>query len=290
MPEKKLKFYYPLPRFPSVSVTGSNCLLQCSHCKGYYLGQMPDVSSPSKLKEFCINLEKEDGVGLLVSGGSTRDGKVPVEPFLGTLKWVKDNTDLIINLHTGIISRDEAKQIAAAGIDVASVDVVGSGDTLSQVYGVQYSVEKYFDSIRNLRGEGVCVAPHICVGLHYGEIRGELKALELVSEIKPETLVLISLIPTPRTPMEDVTPPSPDVMAKIIKEARRLCPESELSLGCMRSRDNKADIEIESIKTGVTRMAMASRSTERWAIAHGFKVDRIDGCCAVPDKLLNLKK
>jgi uncharacterized radical SAM superfamily protein len=242
---------------------------------------MPDVSSPGKLKEFCINLEKNDGLGLLVSGGSLKDGRVPIKPFLQTIRWVKNHTSLLINLHTGIVSKTDAEEIAASGIDVASVDVVGSQETLRAVYGLSYSVDKYFESALNLKLEGVRVAPHICVGLHYGKILGEFDALKLASEIKPEVLVLIGLIPTIGTPMEEVPPPSIETMVRVIHEARRICPESDISLGCMRSRDNKTSHEIESIKAGVNRVALASRSTERWALENGYGVKRIESCCAV---------
>ena len=29
---RDLRFYYPLPRFPNVSVTGARCVLRCKHC------------------------------------------------------------------------------------------------------------------------------------------------------------------------------------------------------------------------------------------------------------------
>jgi len=36
---REIRFYYPLPRFPNVSVTGGGCALGCKHCGGHYLPQ-----------------------------------------------------------------------------------------------------------------------------------------------------------------------------------------------------------------------------------------------------------
>ena len=63
---RELRLYYPLPRFPSISVTGDRCSLRCKHCGGYYLRGMAGVETPSKLKRFCTKLEAEGGVGLLM--------------------------------------------------------------------------------------------------------------------------------------------------------------------------------------------------------------------------------
>ncbi|MCW4048838.1 MAG: radical SAM protein [Candidatus Bathyarchaeota archaeon] len=284
--QRELRFYYPVPKFPSVSVTGASCDLKCNHCMGHYLQHMPDVSDPEKLKEFCVKLEQRGGVGLLVSGGSTKEGQVPLKPFISTLRWVKDNTDLIVNLHTGMLSKTDAEDIASTGIDIASVDLVGDSETLKQVYGLDASVEEYGETLRNLKEAGVLqVAPHICVGLHYGEVRGEYKALEVAASIEPEVIEFISLIPTPDTPMADVNAPAIDDIVALIKEAKKVSPGSDIALGCMRSRGYKTQLEQQAIKAGVDRIALASRSTERWAEKQGYKVKRIDGCCATPRSL-----
>jgi uncharacterized radical SAM superfamily protein len=244
---------------------------------------MPDVSSPDKLKDFCIQHESSGGVGLLISGGSTVDGHLPLEPFLPTLRWVKENTGLMINVHTGMVNLSEAQELAATGIDVASVDIVGSSETLNRVYGLDCTVEEYFETAKTLAQAGVKVAPHICVGLHFGSRLGERRALELASTIDPEVVVLISLIPTLGTPMAEVEAPAVSDITQVVEDAKRLCPSSEISLGCMRSRTNKITLEIEAIKAGAIRVAMASRQTELWAINNGYRVERIDSCCAVPN-------
>ena len=245
---------------------------------------MPDVSSPKKLKDYCIRHEESDGVGLLISGGSTKNGRVPLEPFLDTIRWVKDHTGLIINLHTGMLNKKEAEAIAATGIDIASVDLVGDAETLRRVYGLDANIKEYDATLQNLFDGGANVAPHICAGLDYGEIKGEHKALELASTVNPETVVLISLIPTAGTRMENVEAPSVDSIIGLVREGVSVCKGSEISLGCMRSREYKTELEWAAIESGVTRIAMASRSTEKRAVEAGYDVLKLDGCCATPRK------
>ncbi len=243
---------------------------------------MPDVSTPERLKDYCVNHEASDGVGLLISGGSTKKGRVPLEPFLDTIRWVKDHTDLILNLHTGMLNKVEAETIAATGVDIVSVDIVGSGETLKRVYGLNTDITEYDATLRNLVDGGANVAPHICAGLDYGKIKGEHEALKLAAEVKPETVVLISLIPTANTRMADVPAPSVEAITSLVSEAVEICNDSEISLGCMRSREYKTELEWAAIEAGAKRIAMASRSTERKAVETGYKVMKLDSCCATP--------
>jgi uncharacterized radical SAM superfamily protein len=245
---------------------------------------MPDVSSPKKLKEYSIKHMNNEGVGLLISGGSTSEGKVPLKPFLDSIKWIKENTNLILNLHTGILNKKEAEAIASTEIDVVSVDLVGSEDTLKSVYGLDISLDEYEDTLGNLIDGGAKVAPHICVGLHYGSIKGEIKALELAASIKPETVILISLMPTVNTPMAKVKPPTIEMITELIYEAKKVCKDSEVGLGCMRSRGYKTELEWAAIEAGASRITLASRSIEQKAIEFGFHVVKLESCCSVPRK------
>lgn len=247
---------------------------------------MADVSTPDKLKEFCVGLEARGGAGLLVSGGSTLEGRVPLNPFLPTLKWVKENTELIVNLHTGMLDMDEAEEIAATCVDIVSVDVVGSDETLKEVYGLDASVEDYGDTLRCLEEAGVpTVAPHVCVGLHFGELLGELRSLDIIGQIDPEVIVFLGLIPTPGTEMADMPPPEIDDIIEVISTAVKRFPRSAVSLGCMRSRRDKEEMERRAIDAGVSRVAVASRSTLEWAKELGYTVKVINGCCTIPEML-----
>ncbi len=283
---REIRFYHPLPHFPAVSITGEWCALRCKHCMGKYLQGMTPIRSPEKLKEFSIRLEERGGVGILVSGGCTPDGRVPLERFYDALRWIKENTELIINVHTGLIDEEGAEELASTGIDIASVDVVGSDETIRRVYGLRATVEDYRKTLNSLMETSIpAVVPHLCVGLDYGRILGEAKALEIIWEAQPRQMVILALIPTPGTPMEEVRPPPPRDVAKVTSLARLLMPETSISLGCMRPRAERESLETLCLKAGADRMVLPSRATRSWAESQDLKILELDGCCSIPEKL-----
>jgi uncharacterized radical SAM superfamily protein len=283
---RSLRFYYPLPRFPNVSVTGSRCALRCKHCGGYYLAGMENVDQPWKLREFASKLQSDGGVGLLISGGSDARGKVPLEPFYETISWIKESTDLIVNIHTGLLSSEEAKGIAETGVDIVSVDVVGSDDTIRRVYGLSSTVDDYRSTLASLRDAGMRhIVPHICVGLDYGELKGEARALRLIRGFDPENIVILGLMPTPGTAMENAPAPRAEDMAKVVAVARLICPRASVSLGCMRSRLEKGRLEELVIRAGADSVVLPTRSTLEYAEREGFEVKHLDGCCSIPRSL-----
>jgi uncharacterized radical SAM superfamily protein len=279
---KKLRFYYPLPRFHNVSVTGTRCALNCAHCSGHYLVGMTGAETPSRLKKLCTKLDAEGAIGILVSGGSNSHGRVPLDGFYDTLKWVKENTDLLINVHTGLMDAETAEKISSTGIDIASVDVVGSDDTIRRVYGLNATVENYWNTLKALVEAGVPhVVPHICVGLDFGEIRGEAVALDMAQKLDSELIVILGLIPTAGTAMEAVEPPSSEDIAKVVAAARLMCPKSDIALGCMRPRKDKAKMERLAVNAGVNRIVLPSKSTFD-LVKTKFSVKQLDGCCSIP--------
>ena len=279
---KELKFYYPLPKFPNISVTGTQCALNCAHCSGYYLHGMTGAETPSRLKKLCRKLDAAGAIGILVSGGSDIHGRVPLDGFYGALRWVKENTGLIVNVHTGLLDAETAEKIYSTGIDIASVDVVGSDYTIRRVYGLNATTEDYWNTLEALVEAGVPhVVPHICVGLDFGEIRGEATAMEMAQKIDSELIVILGLIPTAGTTMETVEPPSSEDIAKAIATARLMCPKSEIALGCMRPRKDKAKMERLTINAGVNRIVLPSKSTIA-LVQTEFSVKQLDGCCSIP--------
>jgi uncharacterized radical SAM superfamily protein len=286
---REIRFLIPQPRFPSVSVTGARCALRCEHCKGHFLTGMANTNTPEKLKDFCSRLYAEGGVGVLVSGGSDPKGHVPLEEFLDAITWVKENTSLIVNLHTGLLNPGQAEDIASTGADVVSMDVVGSDDTIKGVYGLDATVKDYAESLVNLRDARVpYLVPHVCAGLDFGEIKGEARALEIIGDVDPDIIVIIALIPTRGTGMENVKPPSVETIAKTVAAARLMHSDTSVAIGCMRPKAEKNLEELLAIQAGADRIVLPSRSTVEYALSEGFMVKHLDGCCAIPKGLEHL--
>jgi len=283
---KEIRFYYPLPRFPSISVTGYRCALNCQHCQGRYLRQMKVAETPEALKRLCMRLDRNGAVGCLVSGGSTPSGSVPLEGFCDALRWVKEETGLIVNLHTGLVDKQQAEQIASTGIDVASLDFIGSEETIRRVVGLDRRPEDYLGSLLLLKEAGVpSVVPHICTALDWGMIKGEANALNLLKGFNPDLIVILGLRPTKGTPMETAPAPKPETLAKMVAVARLMHSKTSIALGCMRPQQGRTKAEKLALTAGADRIVLPSIETVRFAEEKGLPLVHLDACCAVPKSL-----
>ena len=75
------------------------------------------------------------GTGVLLSGGCNPVGRVDFSGFHDTIRDIKYETGLILNIHTGLVDTAESAALVDAGVDVISFDMVGSTETIHRVYG-----------------------------------------------------------------------------------------------------------------------------------------------------------
>lgn len=133
--------FYTKPYTP-VSVTGTDCELSCKHCGKHYLGHMEKASSSKEIEKLLESLAASGIEGVVLSGGSKIDGSVPTYEKAAAIKKAKKKTDLVINAHTGIVTKQQAKKMAAY-VDAALTDVIGDKDTIKQILGLPYGPEDY---------------------------------------------------------------------------------------------------------------------------------------------------
>ncbi|MEW5995678.1 MAG: radical SAM protein, partial [Candidatus Zixiibacteriota bacterium] len=261
------------------------CALSCKHCNKRYLHGMISCTSPDVLFTTCTKMASKGARGILLSGGYNADGFVPFEPFLDAIARIKSETGLFISAHTGIIPGWLANELGRAGVDQADFDIIGDDETIKFVTGLDKKVEDYRHSIRALEKTLPHIAPHICVGIHGGQLKGELRALELASEINPSVLVLLSFVPTPGTNFEGIRPASASEFGKIVAAASAAMPDSEIALGCMRPRQGRGELELEALRAGADRIELPSVVTIRAAEKMGLQVRRLNACCSIPPEL-----
>ncbi|MEJ2277326.1 MAG: radical SAM protein [Candidatus Lokiarchaeota archaeon] len=280
----QLKIYVPGKLFPAISITGTKCALQCEHCNKKYLKGMKNITSEKELENYLFNLHEKGGVGALISGGCEPDGSVPLDRFLKSIKKIKNQTDLIINTHTGFLKDETAEGLADAGIDIVSFDINMDEKILKEIYHLESNTNQYRKAIRILKKYNLNIVPHICVGLLYGELHKEIESLRFIKEmeIDPSLIVIIALIPPESN---DFKEPSANDIGKIIALTRFIFPQTEISLGCMRPR-KKERIKIEkiAIKAGINRLEIPSKKTLEWFKQEfpDYQLKFISACCAIP--------
>ena len=267
--------------FPTVSVTGNGCALNCKHCGGKVLETMHPANTPEKLLALCTKLKQEGAKGVLVSGGCLPDGSVPLEKFVPVLAEVKRDLGLTVFVHSGIIDTETAVQLKAAGVDAVLIDIIGSDETIREIYNLDTTARQYQTSLKALHEANIDFVPHVIVGLHHGELKGELNALNMIKPYKPSAIVVISFMPIHGTAMEKTTPPKPQDIARTAATARVMFPQTPIVLGCMRPKGkHRGETDVLALKAGVNGIAFPSQEAMEFAKKEGFEVGFSSFCCA----------
>jgi hypothetical protein len=273
----QLKTYYPMPRFPAISLSGPRCELNCLHCSASYLAGMQSADTPERLLAVCRQLAAQGAVGALLSGGSdARGGILNLSAMVDAIADAKRETGLVFNIHPGLIDQDTAQRLR---IDFASLEIPADA-TITRIFGLQASTRDYLDAYTRLRDAGIDVVPHITV--YSGDEDRLLQGVE-----SPRIVVVIVFAPTPRTAMESSLPPSPQAVGDVVRRVGLRCPEAEVALGCMRPRTRalREAIERAALDAGASRIEMPSRATLAYATDQGYTISAFDACCALPERL-----
>jgi uncharacterized radical SAM superfamily protein len=278
---KSKHFHSPPNAFPSISITGSSCSLKCKHCNGKVLDTMVPARTPEELFDACAKLKKNRAAGCLISGGCLPDGSVPIDKFVDAIAKIKKKLNLTVFVHTGVVNLSTAKQLKAAGVDAALIDIIGSDETIREIYRLDASVADYEQSLQAFHDARIPFVPHVLVGLHYGELKGELEALKMIAKYSPSAVIIIAFMPIRGTPMEKVVPPEPEDVARILVSARLMMPETPIVLGCMRPKDkHRIKTDLLAVSAGVDGIAFPVEEAIRLAESMNLEASFSPLCCS----------
>jgi lipoyl synthase len=241
---------------------------------------MIPAPDPEQLVNACLALAQKGNLGVLISGGCDEEGRLPWERFIPALEEVKRLTGLPVSIHSGFLDEATAQRLKDAGVDQVLIDVVGDDATYRQIYHLESGVLSLLATLNALIRVQLPIVPHIVCGLHYGRMKGEKNALEIVAGLNVPLLVVVSFMRIPDPPMWHVDPPAAEALAELIAEARLLMPDTEISLGCARPRGSYR-LETLAIDAGVNRMALPSEEALERARFHGLEMRYQKTCCSV---------
>jgi len=217
----------------------------------------------------------------LISGGCLPDGSVPLAKFVDAIAEVKQKLDLTIVVHTGVIDFDMTSRLREAGVDAALIDIIGCDETIREIYQLDVSVSDYDKSLSALQKSGIPLVPHVLVGLHYGKLQGEFQALQMISKYSPSAVIIIALMPIRGTSMQDVAPPTPEDIARVLVAARFMLPKTPLVLGCMRPKGrHRSQTDTWAIKAGVNAIAFPSNEAINLAESLELEASFSSLCCS----------
>jgi hypothetical protein len=269
--------------FASISVTGTACALSCEHCKTNVLHGMADLRRHNgSLFDLCADLASRGARGVLISGGSDKQGRVPLLPYIKDMKRVRNELGLAIRVHTGVPDEETCAALDEVDIDGAMIDVIGHRDTMREVYHLDADPEDYENSLAWLEKYKVPTIPHIILGLHFGKMLGEDRALEMIVRHPPKVMVLVVLMPLTGTPMMGVTPPPLEEIGAFFEKSRKALPSTPVMLGCARPMGNvKVEIDRLAVNAGLNGIAYPANGIVEYARQAGLRPRFINACCGV---------
>ena len=234
---------------------------------------MIPTENPEIFLQVAERLRVNGAHGILLSGGADQNGEVPLKKFIPSIKVLKEkDPQFKVIAHTGLIQRETAKGLKEAGVDQILIDVIGDDDTIRDVYHLNKRVKDYEETLRMLKELGHCLAPHIIIGHHFGELRGEWRALEIVTRIGVETIVLVIFKALILGGENHFKIPKPEETSRISAIARILNPRIPIRMGCIRpAYPRKAEMEKGFIDSGVNTIAYPLQGTIEYAKEIGLK-------------------
>jgi uncharacterized radical SAM superfamily protein len=269
-------------RFVPISVTGTACALSCDHCKMRVLEGMISLAPRRGLFDVARELAAGGTEGILVSGGSTRSGGVPLAPHLRDLARVRDELGLRVIVHSGVVSPELARGLAGARVDGVMLDVIGADATVREIYHLDLGAADFERSLELLAGAGLTILPHIVLGLHRGRFLGEHAALEMIRRHPVSTLILVVLTPLAGTPMEGLPPPPLDEVVAFMAEARAALPGTPVNLGCARPLGGmKLALDKAAIDAGLNGIAYPAEGIIAYARECGLMPSLHETCCSL---------
>lgn len=267
---EQVEFVSPRLTLP-VSITGSECALNCAHCGGHYLRGMAGL-------EEALGRRGEGVKSFLVSGGCNLQGRVPHRE-----RWTELEALALrgaLNFHTGLVDEPDAAAIGRIA-RVVSFDFVTERGVIEGVYGLEATPDDYLRSYRYLRRYS-SVVPHVCIGIAGGRIEGEYRTLKILRREGAEAISFIVFRPTPGTAFAGAAPPSPEEVAQVLAEARVLFPRTPLYLGCMRpGGSHRAELDCLALGLGINKIVQPAAPAKKMAVRMGLKVVFGEECCAL---------
>ena len=268
--------------YPAASITGDGCELQCDHCRSRLLPPMIAASTPEMLVQKALDLEKRGRLGLLVSGGSDLEGRLPWDRYYQALEEISRQTKLVVTVHSGCLDRNTARRLKDTGVAQALVDIIGDDHTARKVCHLDKGAAPLWETLEHLLAVDLEVAPHVVLGLDHGRIQGEYQALERLGQFPLKRLVTVVLNPFTGTPMARVTPPSPEDAARFLIAAREALPQARHHLGCARPRGpHRRRLDCLAVLAGVNALALPSDEAWTQAQALGLDTKLIKTCCSL---------
>ena len=271
--------------FPAFSITGSACALDCEHCRTEILKPMIPALRPEDFDRRVRDMIALRGLsGFLLSGGSDKRNEIRYERFYPVIEGLKrDFPHLKIAVHSALTDRARARAMEAAGVDTVMMDVIGAEETIRDVYHLDRRVEDFEETLAALCETSMEVVPHVVIGLHFGRILGEARALDMIARHPVHSLVFVVIMPFYARPGTFETPDANEV-GRIFLEGRARIADRDVLLGCARPAGmHKRIVDAYAVMAGLDGLAFPAEGAVEVARMIGRPFTQQMACCSMKE-------
>jgi len=261
--------FIPGHYYPSLSVSGTRCELNCPYCKGKFLEGMPDVSDPKILMKVLETYYLQGARGFLLSGGFNKEGYLMInKEHLRVVRNFKKDHEVVISIHLGLAPRKLAEEAWESGIDFIDYEIPPSNSYIRVMKNIfNRDVEDYMKFLEYLNTLSREFAiPHIVLDSTLSTSKDEELIIWRLSTYKPP--LIVALVEIRRTPNN----------VERVHQALRIMRDlfTEVSLGCMRSPQFKKYDEKWISEGLIDRVAVPDPELVRKALPI------VMSCCSIP--------
>lgn len=219
--------------------------------------------------------------GILLSGGFTKEGALPLAEYVPVLKRFKSaRPNFVMSVHPGLLNDmnviSELKN---------SIDVVDFEFNLNQNYlllrNLPFKPKIYIETLDKYLETGLYVVPHITLdypGFSEGTLVNELKAL---SDRDIDAVTILIFIPVISTRFSDYNINTKEVIKHISLVRKHF--DGRIYLGCMRPASVKRLVDVYAVKEGIAERV----ANPYHRLAKSANVEMYDACCSLPERLLH---
>jgi uncharacterized radical SAM superfamily protein len=152
---------------------------------------------------------------------------------------------------------------------------------IPEVYHLDRPVADFEQTLAALCTTNMEVVPHIVIGLHYGRIKGEPMALDIIARHDVHALVLVVVMPFYARAGTFGTPSTTDV-GDIFLKARDRLPDKQVLLGCARPPGlHKRLTDAYAVMAGLDGIAFPTDGTVAVAETIGRPYHQEYACCSI---------
>lgn len=254
----------------SISLTDQECQQDCAHCNGHYLKGMQPFSRLA-----AVDLNAYDAV--LVSGGSSKTGEVPIKEYLNEILQLP--THLRLNLHPGYQPVENLLPLKTRN-PVVSFDLPTCNEVISEVFGLSHSSADYRALFADYCRHFTTIA-HITIGLAQKDTSGEAATISYLAGQQPAEAVFLVFRPTPGTRMQNARVAGIDRVVGLLRQAMHelSCP---VLLGCMRPAGvYRRDLDILAWMHGIRKIVMPDHKLMTILAENSITINGFQNCCAL---------